>query len=324
MHKFWYNQGMTTTRTLDRIVHFDERSRNFPITAVVNTSAYKTTVWECETYNDQGSEGACVGFGWGHELASTPAPVPTDYSKSLAIYKRAQQLDVWPGENYSGTSVLGGAKAVMELRNNVGEPYMSEYRWAFGLSDLILALSHQGPVVLGLNWYSGMFNTDTSGWLRVSGTLSGGHCLLALGVNVVLAPGFTGEPTMLEHLNLDASYILLHNSWGRDWGMGGKAKMSLRDMQRLLSEGGDACVPVVRSTDQTVVVPTEPTGPSPAPVKPIKPIDPSAPKKKFFAVARTNVFHDTHPGLRASREFDDFDEARRAGLRPCNICRPTP
>ncbi len=112
---------------------------------------------------------------------------------ALAIYKRAQQLDIWPGENYSGTSVLGGAKAVKELKNNVGESYISEYRWAFGIEDLIRALAYQGPVVLGLNWYAGMFNSDTAGWLRVTGALVGGHCLLALGVIVIAAPGFDGQ-----------------------------------------------------------------------------------------------------------------------------------
>jgi hypothetical protein len=314
-YKLWYNRTMTTTRVLDRRVQFDEKSRNFPITAVVNTSEYKTTNWECNTYNDQGSEGACVGFGWGHELAAVPAPVPTDYAKSLAIYKRAQQLDQWEGEAYSGTSVLGGAKAVAELRNNVGEPYLKEYRWAFGLQDLILALSHQGPVVLGLNWYSGMFNTDAQGYLRVTGELSGGHCLLAVGVNIVLAAGFTGTPTRLEHIDLDRSFVVLHNSWGQDWGVSGRCRMTLRDMQRLLSEQGEACVPVVRTTDATAVIPTDPI--EPAPVKPKG-------RKRFFTVSRSSVFHSSHPGLREAKVFESYEEARKTGLRPCAVCKPTP
>ena len=324
---------MNTTRTLDRVVHLDERSRDFPITALVNTSAYKTTEWDCNTYNDQGTEGACVGFGWGHELASTPAPVPTNASQSLAIYRRAQQLDVWDGEAYSGTSVLGGAKAVAELRNNVGEPYLKEYRWAFGLSDLLLALSHQGPVVLGVNWYSGMFNVGPDGYLRVGGTLSGGHCLLALAVNLTLAEGFTGEPGDPSNLDLEKSYVVLHNSWGQDWGVGGKCKMTLLDIQRLLNEQGEACVPVLRSTDATVVVvPTEPTAPvePTSPVQPIAPVEPIAPEEPivstqtFFSVSRTSTFHSNHPGLRKARIFNSYEEARRAGLRPCYICRPTP
>lgn len=304
---------MTTTRTLDRVVHFDERSRNFPIRAVVNTNAFKTTTWECNTFNDQGQEGACVGFGWSHELASTPAPVPTNNTVAFSLYKRAQQLDPWPGENYSGTSVLAGAKAVQELKNNVGQSYIAEYRWAFGLPDLLLALAHTGPVVLGLNWYEGMFDTDPLGFLRRTGALSGGHCILALGVYIVLVAGFTGEPTQLSHLDLDNSYIVLHNSWGKDWGTGGKAKISLRDMQTLLAEDGEACVPMVRNVD-AVISPTDPV--PPAPVKPKG-------KGKFYAVRNSSVFHVNHPGIRENRVFASYAEARRLGLRPCAICRPT-
>ena len=299
-------------RTLDRLPQFDERSRNFPITAVVNTSVYTSKTWPCEIYNDQGEEGACVGFGWSHELASEPAVVPTNYDVAFALYKRAQALDSWPGDNYSGTSVLAGAKAVQELRNNVGVQYMPEYRWAFGLSDLLLALAHQGPVVLGLNWYTGMFNVDSAGYLRVSGDLAGGHCLLAVGVYIVSA---VAEPTSLDQIDLDASYVILHNSWGRTWGIGGKCKMTLRDMQRLLNEQGEACVQMVRNVDQ-VIVPADPVGPSPAPVKPGK-------SKKYFSVRNSTVYHDFHPGLLKYKEFDSVAEARRLRLRPCSVCKPS-
>ncbi len=316
---------MTTNRTLDRVVHFDERSRNFPIRAAINTGAFKTTTWDCHTYNDQGTQGACVGFGWSHELAAQPYPVPTNATLATQIYKRAQQLDVWPGEDYSGTSVLGGAKAVSELRNNIGEPYISEYRWAFGISDVLLALSHQGPVVLGLNWYSGMFDTDYYGYLRVSGSLAGGHCLLATGVNLEPAPDHEGEMTELSHIDPSGSYIILHNSWGKDWGVGGKARMTLQDMTRLLSEQGEACVPMVRAVDfvepPVIVVedePAEPDVPTPPPVP--------KPKKQanFFSASRSNVFHGSHPGIRQQRKFSSYEEARRKNLRPCNVCRPQP
>jgi hypothetical protein len=285
--------------------------------ALVTNNVYQTKFWDCNTWNDQGNEGACVGFGWSHELAATPEVVPTNATIALSIYHRAQALDQWPGEAYSGTSVLAGAKAVSELRNNVGEPYLKEYRWAFGLSDLILALGNQGPAVLGLNWFTGMFSPDSNGFLHVTGNVEGGHCLLALGVYIVPKAGVT-NPTALSDLDLDKSYILVHNSWGQDWGQGGRAKITLRDMQILLdsTNDGEACIPVVRTSD-VVAPPISPTDPKPNPA----PVVPKV-ETNFFSVRRSNVFHDYHPGLKVYKTFSTREEAVKAGLRPCNVCRP--
>lgn len=303
-----------TERTFDRRVRFDPLSRNFPITAVVGSgSLFITKVWECNTWNDQGVEGACVGFGWGHELAATPEPVPADTALSRSIYRRAQQLDIWAGENYEGTSVLGGAKAVKEVLNNVGEPYIKEYRWAFGITDLMRALAYQGPVVLGLNWYTGMFDTNSAGWLSVSGSLAGGHCLLAIGV--VIVPLLSRPVGVnLDDVDLDKSYILLHNSWGKSWGMNGQAKVSIRNMQRLLAEDGDACVPMVRVSDY-VAPPVEPEVPVVD-----EPVEPEA--DPYFATRRSKVYHDIHKGLTSFRTFDSEETAVAAGFRPCKTCKP--
>jgi hypothetical protein len=283
---------------------------------LVTAETYVTKFWDCNVYNDQGQEGACVGFGWSHELSATPEVVPTSEATAFAIYNRAKKLDSWPGENYSGTSVLAGAKAVSELRNNVGEAYLKEYRWAFGLSDLVLALGHHGPAVLGVNWFTGMWGPDASGFLHVTGNVEGGHCILALGVNIVPKAGVT-DPTSLSDVDLDKSYVLVHNSWGADWGQQGRAKISLADMAILLNStnDGEACIPVVRTAD-AIIVPVEPSpGPSPAPVVPKT-------TASYFSVRRSTVFHDYHPGLKPYKTFATREEALRAGLRACSVCRP--
>lgn len=319
IYNIWYNQGMSTQRVLDRLPQFDERSRGFGIMALVTETVYQTKFWDCDIYNDQGQEGACVGFGWSHELAATPEVVPTNATIALSIYHRAQQLDQWAGENYSGTSVLAGAKAVSELRNNIGEPYLKEYRWAFGLSDLLLALGYHGPAVLGVNWFNNMFAPDANGYLHVSGGVAGGHCILALGVYIVPKAGVTA-PSALSDLDLDNSYVLVHNSWGSDWGQHGRAKISLSDIQILLdsTNDGEACIPVVRTSDQ-VIAPVDPNVPSPTP-------DPAPVKPKtdgsYFTTKRSNIFHGRHPGLRPTRRFQSKEEATAAGFRACNVCRP--
>lgn len=235
-----------TERVLDRLAEFDERSREYPIRTLLGTTeVLRSYTWACDMYNDQGTEGACVGFGWSHELSARPKVISTDATAALEIYKRARQLDEWPGENYSGTSVLAGAKAVQERINSRGKSFMPEYRWAFGWEDTALAIGYHGPVVLGLNWYSNMWDVDENGFLHADGDVVGGHCLLARGIKAVRKdPALAGHSS---NIDLDKSYVLLHNSWGKGWGVNGTAKLRLRGLNKLLQDGGDACIPVIRN-----------------------------------------------------------------------------
>ena len=216
---------------LDRMVHFDERSRNFPIRTLVAGRAPRSYTWRPNICLDQGQEGACAGFAWSHELAANPKPQAgiTNQFARERVYWEAQRLDDWPGGDYpgatpryEGTSVLAGAKTVAALGA------VTEYRWAFGLSDLVLAIGYSGPAVLGINWYSGMFTPDSAGLIHVSGDIEGGHAIMANGVSVT------------------KRLVRLHNSWGSTWGQSGNCFIGFDDLSRLLSEQGEACIPTVR------------------------------------------------------------------------------
>lgn len=215
---------MSAGRTFDRMVRFDERSRAYPIRALLAADAApRSYTWRCEAWLDQGSEGACTGFSVSHEAAARPAVVRgiTD-ATARAVYERARQLDEWPGEAYEGSSVLGAMKAGKE------RGWYGEYRWAFGEADLRLAVGYKGPAVLGVNWYAGMMDADAAGRINVSGRVLGGHAILCNGFNV------------------KTGLYRLHNSWGRGWGVNGECFVTVADMQRLLREEGEACIPVRR------------------------------------------------------------------------------
>lgn len=219
---------MTADHPLGRRVEFDDRSRSFPIRSLLEqrgATKPRSYTWRVPVSLDQGSEGACVGFGWAHELAARPVVVHgVTNTLALHLYDRAKQLDEWPGEDYDGTSVLAGAKTVEEAG------FMDEYRWAFGLEDLRLAIGYHGPAVLGINWYDGMFTPDGDGRIRPTGNLAGGHCILAYAVS--------------ERLKL----VKLWNSWGPKWWAGGSwCYLTFDDLEKLLNEQGEACVPVHRS-----------------------------------------------------------------------------
>jgi len=231
---------------LDRLAEFDEKSREYGVRELLMEAGEtrpRSKSWVCPLWNDQGREGACVGFAWSHELAADPLRILANEMTAMAIYKKAQFIDEWPGEAYSGTSVLAGAKVVQTFKSN-NKLVMPEYRWAFGVDDLMLAVAYQGPAVLGLNWYQGMFNTDPTHFIRVSGSLRGGHCILARGIRIFWKAGTTDRTT--AEVDREKSYFTLRNSWGKDWGRNGDCRITVADLERLLNESGDACIPVVR------------------------------------------------------------------------------
>lgn len=233
---------------LGRLVQFDERSRNFPVREVLAEPAYRSASWDVGEWLDQGTEGACVGFAWTHELIAIPIPIgglDNQWAREI-IYWEAQRIDPWPGGAYpgaspfyEGTSVLAGVKVCANLG------FINEYRWAFGLDDVRLTLGNFGPLVLGLNWYEGMFDTDQSGFITPTGRNAGGHAILAVSVNE------------------EERWVRLHNSWGKSWGIDGTCRIRFDDLDRLLREQGEACVPVIRS---------DPSQPEPEPEEePAKP-----------------------------------------------------
>lgn len=226
---------------LGRLLEFDRRSFEFPILDPV-TASYppRSYTWACPEVLSQGNVGACVGFSITHELAARPVKVGIpEATRDLAmrIYHAAQKIDPWPGEAYEGTSVLAGIKVAAQLG------YYSEYRWAFGVDDLILALGYKGPAVLGVNWYSAMFTPDPAGLIRPLGSHVGGHAILANGIRTVFR---AGNEHSLDTLDRDLTLIRLHNSWGSSWGQAGECFISAADLATLLGQAGEACIPVKR------------------------------------------------------------------------------
>jgi C1A family cysteine protease len=112
--------------------------------------------------------------------------------------------------------------------------FVKEFRWAFSVDDVINAIIHTGPVVLGIEWHQGMYEAP-NGVLTVSGPVVGGHCITAVGYKDA-ASSATGKES-----------IILQNSWGTKWGNQGLAEISKDDVASLLANGGEACVPTKRS-----------------------------------------------------------------------------
>lgn len=224
-------------RRLDWVSRHDERSRDYSIRNRLSSKRVprRKVMWEEGIVLDQGSEGACVGFGWMGELLAQPvAPdqqPEVNFANRLAIkfYKEAKKVDQWAGEDYEGTSVLAGA----QVMKNLG--FITEYNWCFGIDDVRDALIAKGPVVIGIPWYNGMYDTLPGGLVSVSGELTGGHCILLTGYDPAMS--FNGKTYEV---------FRWRNSWGSDYGVDGSGFITYNDLKMLLAENAEACVPIGR------------------------------------------------------------------------------
>lgn len=235
-------------RRLDRLIQFDERSRSYPVAVAGRRPRSYTWRITKPAVLDQGREGACVGFSIAHELLARPAE--TRFGSEFRatrfaiedVYYAAQRIDPWPGgsypgadPHYDGTSILAGVKVTQALG------YFQSYRWAFGLRDLVDGLGHNGPSVLGVNWYDSMYSPDGEGFIRPEGSIVGGHAILARAVTLKWkSHRFIWWKRTWDDVDLNASFVTLRNSWGPLWGRHGDCYITLRDLDVLLQQRGES------------------------------------------------------------------------------------
>lgn len=200
------------SRVFDRLHSVkDKRDADYPIRVKRSARVYR--YWnDGRFFLDQEDKPFCVGYAAAHWLVSRPQ---STLILPEGLYYAAQFYDEWPGEEYEGTSVRGVAKTLQSLG------FLKEYRWATSLNQAVSAILNNGPLIIGVNWYDGMMDTDSKGLLHVSGEVVGGHAVLVRGVN---------KSTKLFEIK---------NSWGKAWGNNGRARISFDDMQRLIEEEGE-------------------------------------------------------------------------------------
>lgn len=174
---------------------------------------------------DQGRTSTCVGHAWANFLRCAPMQTNANIDQlRWEIYDRATQLDAWTDNNNDteralGTSVRAGAQAVAAMGR------LQEYLWAFDLQTTIEYVLLHGPVVLGTNWYTGLFTPDGKGICTIGSEdkIAGGHAYLLRGVNTSRA------------------LALCSNSWGDNWGVSGEFFLPFHVLERLVHEGGEVC-----------------------------------------------------------------------------------
>ena len=173
-------------------------------------------MWRIWYHGNQGDTSQCVGYSWHGLLRALPL-LQRDPSPS-SIYRAAQKLDEWDGEDYEGTSVRGGAKALKQAGRIVS------YGWATDIHTVLQWLAFKGPVVIGSQWYDSMMRPDGTGLVVPGGTVVGGHAYLAIGYDS------------------SKERLICQNSWSMEWGpINGRFHLHYDDADALIKDGGEAC-----------------------------------------------------------------------------------
>jgi hypothetical protein len=212
----------------------DQRDHAYPLRALLDQQRLEDRPYRYWSANrvvlDQGDTPECVAFSWAHFLIDAPTTHklsdldalmrPDGFTQTL--YDEAQQHDEFDDTPPAGgTSVRAGAKVLQ------GWGLIQNYHWASSIDDVVDAVLHLGPVIVGTNWLENMFQPQWDGHryvLDVTGPSAGGHAWKVDGVNKA-----TG-------------WARMKNSWGRSWANQGHAYLHLADLERLINDDGEAAI----------------------------------------------------------------------------------
>jgi len=139
--------------------------------------------------------------------------IPLGYGKTL--YERAQALDEFQGEDYQGTSVRGGVKALQEQQR------VSEYLWSTDADEARRYVLSRGCAVLGIDWPESFFTPVQ----RPSGMYLEDPASAIAGGHAILVCGFSEKRKAFR----------LINSWSTNWGESGRAWIHFDVMREMLS-----------------------------------------------------------------------------------------
>jgi hypothetical protein len=210
-----------------RVESPDERDKLYNVEDVIPDHIppiRKKFWWDNAWWGNQRNTSHCVAYSWNHWVEDGPVIQDTLPNRNKPLinpeefYRVCREIDSFAGTNYKGTSVRAGAK----LLKHVG--VIREYRWAFTAHSIAKTVLSLGPMVVGTKWYAGMEKPNHKGAMTIKGRLRGGHAYIVNGVD------------------MDYKFFRIKNSWGKRWGDMGHGYIKFKDMQRLLTEGGDACI----------------------------------------------------------------------------------
>ncbi len=210
-----------------RIMSFDPRDANFRMRQKLGIiqPTVNRRFWATGPVLDQGQTQHCVAFAGTQFLVSYPV-VNAPYKTTGELYRLCQMNDEWAGEepSYYGTST----RALMKVFKAAG--LITSYLWAYDADTIRRWLLMVAPVIIGTNWYSGMDNADSHGFIHARGIPTGGH--------ETMLRGWDDTVRCPRHGIYGAARLI--NSWSESWAQQGKAWVCKRDLDALIKNQGEA------------------------------------------------------------------------------------
>lgn len=206
------------------IIWHDPRNRQFRALAAPPAAPRRRLTWHSRDVYDQGIDPSCTAEAAVGVCRTQPNTAPFGRARGLydesgeryTLYREAQKVDPWPGEDYDGSSTDAPFRVLRDRGHITG------WRWLFGADEVIEWLELYGPCAVGTKWTTGMFTPDDKGVVRLHGQVAGGHAYRLVGHNA--RKGMTR----------------CVNSWGRGWGDNGRFWIADSDLRDLLADNGEA------------------------------------------------------------------------------------
>ncbi len=210
----------------------DERNSEFQMGAqlsLIESNAPappRRWIWRTGEVLAQPDDESCVAHAFYQLLLSSPKPQRPGFTP-VELHRKYLAEDAKKG---GGTSILTGARVLKR------EGYLPNYYWAANAAEAVKWLQYVGPVVIGVFMHEGMrFYQPIYGdyFLRATRERSmGAHALLVHGydLDMICPDGTPGA-------------VRLCNSWGAEFMCGGKAWLSIADLDFLLGERTSSFTP---------------------------------------------------------------------------------
>lgn len=154
---------------------------------------------------DQGNSGTCTGHMAAHFIHCSPIP-HKGFIDPFKTYRLAVTLDEYPDNDADATApnnedLQAGSSGtgVMKALTQMG--LLQGFLWAQRFEDGVTWCLTRGPIGMGTNWYSSMFDATREGFVKIASnaSIAGGHEWLIRGVDKKLG------------------LALAVNSWGPKW-----------------------------------------------------------------------------------------------------------